>query len=84
MSGMSQAALGRCRTLRVTHGDPGDGAARGLINVRLEVFDPRLSKAVASTVAKTPQDAQRITRAWVSKYRIPAENIKEESAEPTG
>lgn len=66
--GMSPAALARCRQLSI---DPGSEPGLTVISV----YDPRLKRKVASQMVRTPQDLARYKRAWMSKFRIPAENV---------
>jgi hypothetical protein len=70
-SGMSPAALRRCRTLVVAPiGDPEDHRQK------ITVYSPGPNERVLDTlIVRTPQDLSRVMRSYRAKYRIPSENV---------
>jgi hypothetical protein len=73
MAGMSKEALKRCRGMTIE-----DQGTKESFLVRLSVTDPRLNdKELVFYRARAPVDVERVKRAWMTKYRIPRENIRE-------
>jgi hypothetical protein len=70
-AGMSEFALARCRKMVVY-----DESDDQKYLKRIVVIDPRLEdRVLANHVVRTKQDYSRVTRSYMSKYRIPHQNV---------
>ena len=70
---MSPRATARCRRIEVESNYKGKDISK--MNMTIKVFDPKTESSIAEMTIRTRQDYFRILRAWMSKYRVPSENV---------